>query len=82
VIQDTFTDALKSNTKKIEDFEGKILNAWDMSVGIMINDTMYKENIKAGMSHKEAQYQADVSTKKAIGSFEHTDLPQFNKMFK
>lgn len=73
---------MKGNVKKIEDFEGKILNARDMSVGIMINDKMYKDNMKAGMTHKEAQYQADRDTKKAIGSFEHTDLPQFNKAFK
>ena len=68
--------------KRIENFEGLILNARDMAVGITINDYIYKEGIKNGLSHKEAQYQADVATKKAIGSFEHTDLPAFNKMFK
>jgi hypothetical protein len=68
--------------KRIENFEWLVLNARDMTVGMTINDYEYKKNIKNWMSHKEAQYQADVATKKAIGSFEFTDLPQFNRVFK
>lgn len=67
---------------KIENFGGKLLNAIDMTTGITINETVYRQAIKEGKSHKEAQTIADMATKKAIGSFEHFDLPQSNRFFK
>ena len=38
---------------KIENFGGKLLNAIDMTTGITINETVYRQAIKEGKSHKD-----------------------------
>lgn len=67
---------MRWNVKKVEVWLGKLLNAWDMFMGITLRDGVYRSQIKAWVKHKEAVYRADMVVKKAIGSFEVQDLPQ------
>lgn len=82
IIQETLSEAIQWKLDQLDAFEWRLLNAIDMVVGITVRDSVYKQQRKEWIKHKEAVYRADMVVKKSIGSFEIQDIPIVMYRFK